>query len=85
VINYLLDGYRQEARPVMNPNGTINVTFGMELVQLVHVVWLSLLYYYCEHHLKLCNNYLTEGCKYTTKTVKSTQNNRFFIMFRLSK
>ncbi|KAK3726643.1 hypothetical protein QZH41_012274 [Actinostola sp. cb2023] len=37
VIGVILERYRQEARPVMNPNSTINVTFGMELVQLVNV------------------------------------------------
>ncbi|XP_032221046.1 acetylcholine receptor subunit alpha-like [Nematostella vectensis] len=37
LVDDLLSNYRKEARPVSNPNVTTNVTFGMELVQLVQV------------------------------------------------
>ncbi|XP_020901360.2 neuronal acetylcholine receptor subunit alpha-10 [Exaiptasia diaphana] len=37
VINFILENYRQEARPVINPNSTVSVEFGLELVQLVNV------------------------------------------------
>lgn len=38
LIDDLLENYTKEARPVKNPKHKINVTFGFELVQLVHVV-----------------------------------------------
>lgn len=38
LIQDLLKNYTKEARPVMNPNVTTNVSFGVELVQLVNVV-----------------------------------------------
>ena len=38
LIDDLLKNYTKEARPVKYPNETIEVEFGFELVQLVHVV-----------------------------------------------
>lgn len=37
VINYILKDYIPTARPA-DPNTTVNVTFGIEIVQLVNVV-----------------------------------------------
>mgnify|MGYP001799719966 CR=1 FL=1 len=37
VINYILKDYTRTARPA-EPNTTVNVTFGIEIVQLVNVV-----------------------------------------------